>query len=92
MAAMQIREVDWREVLFDLKRLNMKTTEIAAALGDYISERQLRFYLDETQAPSHWRGELILRLWTQKTGRTRDDAPHRMPALRTVPTARVVRK
>lgn len=88
MTAMQ---VDWREVIFDLKRLEMKNNEIVSALGGYISEPQIRAYAEEISSPGHFRGELLLSLWIQKTRRTREDAPMRPASLRTMPSARTVR-
>ncbi|MDR8090350.1 hypothetical protein KPB05_23100 [Burkholderia gladioli] len=82
---------DWREILFDLRRLGMMPTAVSRALQGAISERQLRDYIAEVAEPSHVRGELILGLWEQKTGKTRADAPRRPVLLRSLPTARVVR-
>ncbi|QTP33503.1 hypothetical protein NFI99_26245 [Burkholderia glumae] len=82
---------DWREILFDLRRLGMMPTAVSGALGGAVSERALRDYAEETREPSHVRGELILALWEKQTGKARADAPRRPVLLRSMPTARVVR-
>lgn len=82
---------DWREILFDLRRLGMMPTAVSKALNGAVSERAVRDYAEETREPSHARGELILGLWEKQTGKTRADAPRRPVLLRSLPTARVVR-
>lgn len=92
MAMVKINRIDWREVLFDLQRAGMKITEIAHALGkDEISERLLRYYREESGLPNCDRAELIITLWMQRTGKSREQAPTRY-RLHTIPTARVVRQ
>lgn len=88
---MKAMQVDWREIIFDLKRLPMKNSEISDALGGYISEPQIRAYADEVSSPGHFRGELLIALWIQKTTKSRDDAPMRPASLRSMPAARAVR-
>ena len=88
MAAMQI---NWREIIFDLKRLPMKNNEIVDALDGYISEPQIRAYAEEISSPGHFRGELLLSLWQRRTGKVRESAPLRPVALRSMPGARAVR-
>ncbi|SMG01059.1 hypothetical protein [Burkholderia singularis] len=83
-------EFDWREILFDLRRLGLMPTQVSRELRGAISERQLRDYAEQVSAPSHWRGELILDLWCRRTGRARGDAPRRASMLRTMPSAREV--
>ncbi|WP_186262241.1 hypothetical protein [Burkholderia gladioli] len=82
---------DWREILFDLRRLGMMPSAIERELGGAISEKALRHYAEESREPSHARGELILDLWEGRTGKTRADAPRRPVMLRSLPSARVVR-
>ncbi|ABB09228.1 hypothetical protein [Burkholderia lata] len=69
--------INWREVLFDLRRLDLMPKDVARELRGVISE------------PSHVRGELILDLWCEKTGKRREDAPRRPLLLRSNPLARV---
>jgi hypothetical protein len=90
---MQIRpmQIDWREVVIDLRRLGMKNEEISKELGGYVSERQIRLFVEESQSPGHFRGEILLALWIQKTGRAADTAPRRPVSLRTMPSARTMR-
>ncbi|WP_252477308.1 hypothetical protein [Burkholderia multivorans] len=76
---MQISAINWREVLFDLRRLGLMPTNVARELrGDDISEASIRGYMKKGIEPSHVRGELILNLWCAKTGKRREDAP-RLP-------------
>lgn len=84
-------QVDWREVVIDLRRLGMKNEEISKELGGYVSERQIRLFVEESQSPGHFRGEILLALWTMKTGHRADEAPRRPVSLRTMPSARAVR-
>jgi|GEM_PF-2672747 len=83
--------IDWREVLFDLRRLGLMPTSVARELGGAVSERVIRQYLEEAREPAHVRGELILDLWCEKTGKRREEAPRRPLTLRSNPLARVVR-
>ncbi|WP_447923412.1 hypothetical protein [Burkholderia cepacia] len=83
--------IDWREVLFDLRRLGLMPSDVSRELRGVISEKAVRVYTDEVSEPSHVRGELILDLWCEKTGKRREDAPRRPLALRSNPLARVVR-
>ncbi|WP_257827930.1 hypothetical protein [Burkholderia glumae] len=82
---------DWREILFDLRRLGLTPVGVSRALLGAIPEGSIRVYIDERAEPSHVRGELILALWEKQTGKTRADAPRRPVLLRSMPTARVVR-
>ncbi|MBN3738070.1 hypothetical protein G3N62_05695 [Burkholderia sp. Tr-20355] len=83
--------IDWREVLFDLRRLDLMPKDVARELRGVISEAAVRAYTEEVREPSHVRGELILDLWCAKTGKRREDAPRRPLLLRSNPLARVVR-
>ncbi|KWC78891.1 hypothetical protein WL56_23440 [Burkholderia cepacia] len=83
--------IDWREVLFDLRRLDLMPKDVARELRGVISEAAVRAYTEEVREPSHVRGELILDLWCEKTGKRREDAPRRPVLLRSNPLARVVR-
>ncbi|PRH24357.1 hypothetical protein [Burkholderia multivorans] len=83
--------IDWREVLFDLRRLDLMPKDVARELRGVISEAAVRAYTEEVREPSHVRGELILDLWCEKTGKRREDAPRRPLLLRSNPLARVVR-
>lgn len=82
--------IDWREVLFDLRRLGLTPVGVSRALMGAIPESTLRDYTEEVAEPSHVRGELILDLWCEKTGKRREDAPRRPLLLRSNPLARVV--
>nr|WP_260431960.1 hypothetical protein [Burkholderia stagnalis] len=82
--------IDWREVLFDLRRLDLMPKDVSRELHGVIPESSLRAYTEEMAEPSHVRGELILDLWCAKTGKRRTDAPRRPLLLRSNPLARVV--
>lgn len=69
--------IDWREVLFDLRRLGLTPVGVSRALRGVISEAAVRAYTEEVREPSHTRGELILDLWCEKTGKCREDAARR---------------
>lgn len=69
--------VNWSKVLFDLTQIGMTPKTITRALGDDISEASIRGYMKKGIEPSHVRGELILDLWCEKTGKRREDAPRR---------------
>ncbi|KVG63755.1 hypothetical protein [Burkholderia pseudomultivorans] len=75
-----VLSVNWREVLFELRRLGLMPTNVARELNGAVSERTIRQYLEEVREPSHVRGELILDLWCAKTGKRREDAPRRWHA------------
>ncbi|WP_236871699.1 hypothetical protein [Burkholderia pseudomallei] len=83
--------IDWREVLFDLRRLGLMPTHLARELNGAVSEKAIRRWLEEVSEPTHVRGELLLALWCEKTGKRREDAPRRPLLLRSNPLARVVR-
>lgn len=76
--ARTVTDLDWSTMVFDLKRCGMAQHEICRALHGRITEAALRQYMAGTTAPSHWRGELLLALWQDKTGRPRADAPTRL--------------
>ncbi|WP_322063692.1 hypothetical protein [Burkholderia cenocepacia] len=74
--------IDWREVLFDLQPFYPKPKDVARELRGVISEAAVRNYIEDMTEPSHVRGELILDLWCEKTGKRREDAPRRLFAPR----------
>ncbi|WP_147400285.1 hypothetical protein [Achromobacter sp. K91] len=70
-------DFDWSEIVFDLKRSGMDQSRICAALNRRLTESMIRQYMAGTSAPSHWRGELLLNLWCERTGHAREEAPTR---------------
>ncbi|HDR9834696.1 TPA: hypothetical protein QDC51_001460 [Burkholderia multivorans] len=66
-------------------------TNVSRELRGAVSERQVRAYTEQLSEPSHVRGELILDLWCEKTGKHREEAPRRPAGLCSNPLARVVR-
>ena len=78
---MIVKDYDWSEIIFDLKRLGMDHNEIVGALNGCVSEAAIRKYMAGAH-PGHWRGEMLLMLWSKRTGKTRDQAPTRPAPLR----------
>ena len=64
--------VDWFRLLWDLVQRGHKLTHIADRTG--IAHGTLRRYLHDSQPP-HWRGELLITMWAEATGRPRGDVP-----------------
>lgn len=87
----QLRDFDWSEIVFDLKRAGMSHGGICAALGNAVSESGIRSYMAGGQL-AHWRGELLLELWMAKTGKCREEAPTRAAPYRHVGARRAVQK
>ncbi|WP_176317884.1 hypothetical protein [Burkholderia vietnamiensis] len=83
--------IDWREILFDLRRLGYMPKDVSREVYGVIPESSIRAYTEEIAEPSHIRGEMILAVWCEKTGKTREQAPRRPVMLRSNPLARVVR-
>ncbi|MBP0608274.1 MULTISPECIES: hypothetical protein [Burkholderia] len=69
--------ISWREVLFDLHCVGLPPRAVFREIQGAISLSMLRSYGRGTAEPSHVRGELILDLWCEKTGKRREDAPRR---------------
>ncbi|WP_211435348.1 hypothetical protein [Chitinasiproducens palmae] len=75
---MKICDYDWGKIVSDLHRQGMQRVDILRALHGLISESTLRAYASGVHPqPSHWRGELLLNLWCDRTGANRTDAPTR---------------
>lgn len=74
---MRMSAINWRAVLLDLQHFYPKPKDVARELRGAISEAAVRTYIDDMTEPSHGRGELILDLWCEKTGKRRKDAPRR---------------
>lgn len=71
-----LTEIDWTEIILDLRRAGMRQHEIAREMGKAASEALIRQYLSGV-SPLHWRGEMLLGLWESKTGKSRDKARRR---------------
>ncbi|MGE4334979.1 MAG: hypothetical protein AB7E55_03265 [Pigmentiphaga sp.] len=65
----------------------MAQQEIVRGMGHALGESTIRQYLAGA-TPLHWRGELLLRLWEERTGRDRVDAPRRPAEMRRVSVRR----
>ncbi|MBH9659424.1 hypothetical protein JAO05_30555 [Burkholderia pseudomallei] len=67
--------INWHEVLLDLQHFYPKPKDVARELHGAVSEAALRKYIENTTGPSHVRGELILNLWCETTGKRRSRRP-----------------
>lgn len=65
---------NWAEMIIDLRRLMMTFYEIGQAMDSVLTERMLKHYAAGAQ-PAHWRGELLIALWINKTNKKREDLP-----------------
>lgn len=72
----RLTEFDWTEIILDLRRSGMRQHEIVREIGRAAGEASIRQYLAGA-TPVHWRGEILLNLWSEKTGKVRRDAPTR---------------
>jgi len=70
-------EIDWSEIVLDLRRAGMTQNDIARATNGASGEAAIRSYLAGA-SPVHWRGETLLAVWMQQTGKLRTDAPMRI--------------
>jgi hypothetical protein len=73
------QNIDWRRLLADLSVRGC--LDVARAIST--PRGTLQRYLAGSQ-PSHWRGEKLLALSCQTTGRPRDEAPQRLVVPREV--------
>ncbi|SOE49111.1 hypothetical protein [Orrella dioscoreae] len=78
---MRLTDFDWPEIILDLRRSGMGQHEIAKAMGQAVGESMVRQYLAGA-TPAHWRGEILLSLWEEKTDKTRQQAPRRPAEIR----------
>jgi len=77
MSRSGLHEIDWSEVVLDLRRAGMSQNDIARATHGASGEAAIRSYLAGT-SPVHWRGEVLLDVWTRITGKPRGDVPMRI--------------
>jgi len=73
----RLREIDWTEIVLDLRRAGMTQHDIARATHGASGEAAIRSYLAGA-SPVHWRGEMLLAVWMQQTGKPRSNAPMRI--------------
>lgn len=64
--------IDWFRLLWDLVQRGMKLRDIARRCD--IAESTLKGYLHGSQPP-HWRGEVLIRLWSEVCDCERSEAP-----------------
>lgn len=67
-----VQAIDWFRLVWDMVQRGHTVVEIAEAI--VARESTVRLYLAGAQ-PKHWRGELLLQMWCDVTGRRRDEAP-----------------
>lgn len=65
---------DWAAMLDELASLGVGSRRISEAMGGDVTDRMLRVYRNGVQ-PTHWRGEALVLLWCQMTGKARETAP-----------------
>ena len=65
---------DWSAMLNELSDLGVGSRRISEAMGGEVTDRMLRVYRNGVQ-PTHWRGEALLALWCEMTGKNRETAP-----------------
>jgi hypothetical protein len=65
---------DWAAMLEELAALGVGSRRISDAMGGDVTDRMLRVYRNGTQ-PTHWRGEALVALWCELTGKARELAP-----------------
>lgn len=80
---MRLTDFDWPEIILDLRRCGMGQHEIARSMGHAVGESMVRQYLAGA-SPAHWRGEILLALWEERTGRDRIAAPRRPAEMRRI--------
>jgi len=76
-AASRLSEIDWAEIVLDLRRTGMSQNDIARATQGASGEAAIRSYLAGA-SPVHWRGEILLEVWTKTMGKPRESAPVRI--------------
>lgn len=64
--------VDWYRVIWDLVQRDLSLREISERLD--IARSTLQGYLEGSH-PAHWKGELLVRLWSTVTGRDATEVP-----------------
>jgi len=77
MSRSGVLEIDWSEIVLDLRRAGMSQNDIARATHGASGEAAIRSYLAGA-SPVHWRGEVLLNVWMRKTGKSRGDLPMRV--------------
>lgn len=65
---------DVAQMIDDLLALKISTTEIAECMCGVVNTRIIHHYRRGKQ-PLHWRGENLVNMWIERTGRTRESMP-----------------
>lgn len=67
-----MQTVDWFRLIWDLHQRGMRTPDIAGRIGQ--NRETVRNYLHGAHPP-HWRGELLIRLWSEVCQQPRENVP-----------------
>ena len=65
---------DWSAMISDIHAAGLSTRQIGEACGFQITRHMLRHY-DLGVQPLYWRGEAMVVLWMQATGKPREQIP-----------------
>ena len=71
---MTIKTTDWAAVIDQLLRRNVTMRQIGEAMQMMLTTRMIRHYSIGVQ-PAHFRGEALIAMWCDKTGKSRDNLP-----------------
>jgi hypothetical protein len=69
-----MKSVDWARVIDQLLDMGVTHRQIGDAMSSVLTLRMITCYQLGSQ-PAHWRGEALIKLWSLKTGKTRDHLP-----------------
>ena len=70
---MDEHRVDWRELIFELHDTGMELKDIALHLNAGLET--VRRWRNANGEPLYKFGSALIRLWSDKTGKNRDDVP-----------------
>jgi predicted RNase H-like nuclease len=70
----QIPAVDWSAAIDQLLAMDISHSEIGRAMSSVLTNKMISRYREGVQ-PAHWRGEALIRFWSDKTGHTREKLP-----------------
>lgn len=64
---------NWAIVIEQIVATDLPMDELCA--HTFMSLRMLKYLRYQGVQPLHWRGEVVLRVWCERTGRHREDVP-----------------
>lgn len=71
---MTIKTTDWAAVINQLLLRNVTPSQIGKAMSMMLTHRMINYYASGVQ-PTHFRGEALIAMWCDKTGKSRDNLP-----------------